>query len=280
MASPLDASQLRSGGSGEGSGDREIFSSPSVARCDARRFHAGLTGGAEEPVGRPCGEHKVVVVYWIAAARNAPRLVAGLTNLVADAVGDLLVADFTRPRADTVRDLLVADFRRVTCRPCREPACGRPLRVRADGVGNLLVADFRRARADRVGDLLVADLLRVRADGVRLFVHRGAGHLVADRVRNFDVLHFRLVARAADFLLHRFLAPDAAAASRRRALHFHQVAAAGVIHAAARATDPIPSGRDRTGTVPSLPGTVSVTVCHSPQQTGTIFFSTTGRQHV
>lgn len=145
------------------------------------------------------------------------RLVAGLADLAADAVRDLLVAFFTRPRARAIRNLLVADF----------------LGVGANGVGDRLVADFLCARADRVRNLLVTDLLRGGAGGVGLFVHRRAGNLAADRVRHLDVLHLGLVARAANFLLHGLLDPDAAAASRRRALHLHQVAATRAIEAAA-----------------------------------------------
>ena len=137
------------------------------------------------------------------------------------------MADLLRVGADRVGDLLMADL----------------LRVGADRVGDLLVANLLRAAADRVGDLLVADLLRVAADGIRLFVRRGAGNLTANRVGDLAVLHFRLVPRGADFLLNGFFNPDAAAAGLRRALYFHQVAAARAIQAAAAARIPFPVAR-------------------------------------
>jgi len=109
------------------------------------------------------------------------------------------------------------------------------LRPRAGNAGNLLVANFLRPSADGVGDRLVANFLGVVANRVRLFVGRRAGNLTANRVGNLAVLHFALVAGAADFLIDGLLDPDAAAAGRRRALHFDDVAATGVIQAAASA---------------------------------------------
>ena len=60
---------------------------------------------------------------------------------------------------------------------------------------------------------------------------------------------------------------------------FTEAAATGVIHAAARAGILFPVAGIALALFHLRPGTVSVTVCHSPQQTGTIFFSTIGLQH-
>jgi hypothetical protein len=109
------------------------------------------------------------------------------------------------------------------------------LRPRAGDARNLLAANLGRPSADAIGDRLVANFVRVVANGVGLFVARRAGNLTANRVRNLAVLHFGLVTRAALLLIDGLFDPNAAAAGRRRALHFDDAAATGVIHAAASA---------------------------------------------
>ena len=165
--SPRDASQFRFGRLGEGSrrscGRLESITAARrrAGASGARRFLAGLAGVAGHLAADGAGNasrHRV-----LDSPGNAPRVsaVAGLTNLVARAVGNLLVANFLRPRA-------------------------------ADA-GNLLVADFRPPRADGVGNRFVANFLRVVANRVGLFVGRRAGNLTANRVGNLAVLHFALV---------------------------------------------------------------------------------------
>ena len=164
--------------------------------------------------------------------------VAGLTDIAAGGVRNLAVTDLLGHRAGGVRNLFrtlltgpgTGRVRNLTAHSLASPA--------ASGVRNLLRTAFTSVGAGGVRNLLRTLLASPAASRVRNLLRVAVRHATADRVRHLAVLGFRDPTSAADLTGHSLGAPDLLAANARRTLNLLDVAATGLVDAAAVAFIP------------------------------------------
>ena len=180
--------------------------------------------------------------------------VPGLAHLTAGGVWHLAVTDLLGHGASRVRHLLGPLLARPAASGVRHLAADRLAGPATGGVRHLLGAAFTSVGTGGVRHLLLAGLTGPAASRVGHLLGVAVRNAAAGGVRHLAVLHFAHPVSAADLASDRLRAPDLLAAHARWALDLLNMAAAGLVDAAASTFIPAERARGADAAVDDWTG--------------------------